>query len=494
MNAKPLLAVLSFVWLGAACSRPPPTIAIRGATLIDGMGGAPIEGGVLVIADERVRCLGTAAECPVPAGADDVDATGFWIIPGLIDTHMHQRFRGRRLRSEDNARLGFLLGVTTMRDAGTAGQLLKNLEEGKRAQDLWIPVPRLLNAARVTPADVVTPASADSAVRRLKGMGATAIKIHEVFTATELENLGLAARDAGIPVYGHYWAEGPTRSLLEETLDAGAAGLAHTLGIAPLAVPDSIRLHPPAEPGEVAFRLWRRSLWADSDPERLRSIARTVAERGVWIEPLLAVERRYAEPYVVPIGLHRMLELPMVTRSLAEKPVPEMSEEMRLRMGKAIGRMEDFLLAFHEAGGVLATGSDEVIPAGLAIHAEMSALVDAGLSPAAALAAATRDAAVALGAQDSLGTLEPGKIADFVMLEGDPLSDIANAQLVARVAKGGVLYDPATLFDDLADDFRSRTTPPWRRLLAGFGSMVIVVLLTLWGVRRQRTGLESPQR
>lgn len=396
MNATPLLRFLGIACLVAACSQASPTLVIRGATLVDGTGGAPIEDGILVVSGERVQCLGGRGDCPTPAGADQVDADGFWIIPGLIDTHAHRRDQAPRLRSEDNARLAFLLGVTTMRASGTP--------------DPWDPVPRL----------VAEP-------------GATALTIDEALTAAGL------------------------------TPEAGVEGLA-------------------------------RSLWIEIDPDSLRSIARTVAERGVWIEPLLAAQRRYAEPYLVPIGLHRMLELPLVSQTLVENPVPEMSDQMRLRMREAIQRMEDFLLAFHEAGGGLVTGSEDGIAPGLAIHAEMSALVGAGLSPAAALAAATRDAAVAIGVQDSLGTLEPGKIADFVVLEGDPLADITNAQLVARVAKGGVMHDPATLFDDLADDMRSRTTPPWRRLLIGFGTMVLVVIATGWAIRRHRAGLESPGR
>ena len=396
--------------LASACGGESRSLVLRGGTIIDGTGATPIEDAVLVVEEGRISCVGEATTCAEPSGADQVDADGFWIIPGLIDTHAQRRDQGPHLRSEDNARLAFLLGVTTMRAAGTPAQLVDDLEDAERRRDPWSPVPRL----------VAEP-------------GATVVTIDQVLTAAGL------------------------------TIDDGVEGLA-------------------------------RSPWVETDPDSLSSIARAVAERGALIEPLLAAQRRYAQPYGVPIGLHRMLELPLVSQTLAENPIPEMSDETRLSMGEAIQRMEDFLLAFHEAGGVLVTGSEDGIAPGLAIHAEMSALVGAGLSPAAALAAATRDAAVAIGVQDSLGTLEPGKIADFVVLEGDPLADIANAQLVARVAKGGVLHDPATLFDDLADDMRSRTTPPWRRLLIGFGTMVIVLIATALAIRRHRIGLGSPGR
>jgi len=407
--------------LATACSGTPPTIVVRGATLIDGTGAPPVENSVLVAEGGRVQCTGAAGSCTVPEGADEVDGAGFWIIPGLIDTRIRLRYGDRAVESDHDQRLGFLLGVTTTRAVGAGQEAEANRHSAIGTEDPWLPVPRLI-------------VSEPDPERGFSGL----------------------TNPSGI----------------EARVEPLVSGAGHVDG---------------GGPGAAELR--RHLIWARAAPDTLGQIAASIARRGMWIEPLLAVEQRYARPYGIPIGLHRLFELPLVSKALEDEPVPEMSEEMRATMGEALHRMGDFLLAFHDAGGILATGSDQVIAPGLAIHAEVSALVEAGLSNAAALAAATRDAARVIGVQDSLGTLEAGKIADFVVLEGDPLADVANLQLIARVAKGGVLYDPSSLLDNLAKDLRNRTTPSWKRLLAGFATMLIVAILTLWGILRQRAGM-----
>jgi len=355
-----------------------------------------------------------------------VDGHGFWIIPGLIDTHVRLRYREHPVDSDHDQEFGFLLGVTTTRLTETAGDVEENRQAAVGRDDPWLALPRL--------------------------------------------------------VVGTHGAS------------EGFSSLTDGVGISALVAPPPSPTHGSADPGEPSADLSHHLVWADADPDSLRQIATSIADRGLWIEPLLAVERRYVRPYGVPVGLHRLLELPLVSKALEDEPVPEMSEDVRTTMREELDHMDDFVRAFNEAGGSLVTGSDEVIAPGLAIHAEIAALVGAGLSNTDALAAATRNAALAIGVQDSLGTLEPGKLADFIVLEGDPLADVANIQLIARVAKGGVLYDPSTLLDNLAEDLRDRATPPWLRLLVGFGAMVIVAILTLWAIRRQRAGLASSSR
>ncbi|MFV1987958.1 MAG: amidohydrolase family protein, partial [Gemmatimonadota bacterium] len=445
--------------LVAACSSDPSGLVVRGATVIDGTGAAPVENAVLVVVDGRVLCVGSVEACEVPDGVDEVDGRGFWIVPGLIDTNARHAYQSDPLGSEQGLQLGFLLGVTAVRNLSARQELGADLAAVRLSREPRRAIPRLFVASHLGPG--ATGAGVDGADRPMpSGVG-----VRDVHTPEDVESLGTVADAAGLPAFGQYWSDSPLRSLLTEAIDAGFVGLTSTLGI-PLAVlGEEVLAGAPPGPETATFQVWRRSLWLEADTDSLHKIAATIAARGLWLEPALAVERRYVEPYGVPPGLHRLFELPLVSGLLRDMPDLDVSDDERSGLVEMIERVESFLVAFEEAGGMVVTGSMGVIPPGLAIHAEMAALVAAGLSTESALAAATRNAAIAIGAEDSIGTLEPGKIADFVVLEGDPLMDIANMQLVSRVSKAGVLHDPATLFDALAGDLRDRTTPPLSRLI-----------------------------
>ena len=476
--------------IATSCSQD-RALVIRGGTIITGTGASPIANGRLVVEGDRLRCVGANTECPSPAGASDIDATGFWIVPGLVDAHIHPRFTNRD-RAERRQRLRFLLGVTLTRDGSTGGSFEANVLEARRATGSGEPSPRLLVSARVTPGEFADRERAAETARRLVETGVPWLKVHELPPDSVIVFAAEAARDAGLPIYGHAWADEPSvRSLIRLSLDAGFVGFSHMLAIPPLAVPAEVLRAPPGEPGSDTRRVWRRSLWLEADPAVLDSVARSLAERGAWLEPLLASEQLWAEPYRFPAGLYPVAELPMVADAARQGPDIQFTDAHRERMGRSVERMRRFLKTFHDAGGVLITGSDEALAPGLVIHEEMRLLVETGLTPAEALAAATTNAATALGVSDSLGTIEVGKLADLVVLEGNPLEEITNTQLISRVVKGGVLYDPASLLDSLHDDLTDRTTDGTRRMLIGLFATLFVLGAAGLGVRRHRSSLRG---
>jgi hypothetical protein len=474
--------------LTAACEGGPDAIVVHGGTIIDGTGSAPLVNGELVIVGGRIQCVGPTGSCERPPAFNDVAAAGFWIIPGLIDTHMHAFFDGDPDRSWRDERLRFLLGVTSTREASTAGNHSGNMEAARRGADPHLPLPRLLVAGRIEVEEAPDSVSGAEAVRRLAADGVSSIKLKAVFPQAALRGIVGVAHELDLDVWGHAWAEEPTRSLVREDIAAGYDGLAHLTGIAALAVADSILASPPAPIGQPAWLIWRRTLWAEADQQELGRVARELAAAGVWLEPLLVVEERWAEPYGLPPGLHRLAQLPYVVNRIGEPDgMPERSESDRERLTVSVAAMREFVKTFHEAGGVVVTGSDGALAPGLSLHEDIKALVRAGLTPEAALAAGTSVAADVIGASDSLGTLVPGKLADFVVLEGDPLADIRNIELVSRVAKAGVLHDPATLLDQLRKDIGSQLTSGARRLSVGLVAVLLVIgatVVAVWWHRR----------
>ena len=424
-----------------ACGGPGPT-AFVGGTLIDGTDAPPLSESVILVSDGRIECVGLADACPVPDGYDRIDLSGHWVIPGLIDTHIHPRFGRLEARTVRDQRLRFLLGITLTRDASTADNLLPNAAAGRASADPRRPEPRLIVAGRITGRDL---ADLDAAVARVAEAGAMAVKVHEVFSPEDLSAIGRASAAHGLPVYGHAWADDPVRSLVTESVEAGFAGLAHLLGISPLIVDQTVLASPPDSIGADAWRVWRRSLWVEADSATMDGVAGWLADRDVWVEPLLSSESLWSSPYRVPDALEGIAGLPFVRDDMERGPGISFTPEDRLRLQRSRDRIAAFVRMFVEKGGVVVTGSDESIAPGLAIHEEMRLLTVAGLTPEEALAAATSDAARVLGVADSLGTLEQGKLADFVVLREDPLADIEHTTGISWIVKAGVSHTP----DDL---------------------------------------------
>ena len=240
---------------------------------------------------------------------------------------------------------------------------------------------------------------------------------------------------------------------------------------------------------ERDLRVFARTRWALADRAALLDSARAMGGRGLGFAPRLLEQERWAAPYRLPHGMNRLLEHPMVTRRIQDRLLPGRTPEEGEQLVAALEVLRAFVRAFHAAGGSVSTATAGALAPGLALHEEMDALVAAGLSPEEALHAATREAAGALGLEGSRGTLEPGKLGDFVILESDPRVDISLTQTVSRVVKGGVMYDPPTLFDALLDNPGNRISDNPVRLFIG-GAVLLLTLLLFWaGVRTHRRSL-----
>ncbi len=474
MRYRSLLLVSAIALDGGACARPPrrpvpvpplaPAIAIVDAVLWDGTGRAPVPHAVTLVRGNRILCAGSVGECPVPRNARVVDARGGWLIPGLIDTHVHLLFLERGSAGEDLANdLKDLLaqGITTVRDMGTnpvellsrtralgaaprvyAMQLVAGFRffygmeqvvttDGSVAYRL--PQAQIMEARGWTPMLFNKDDDPDSLVAVAQKTGAIGLKLYAYLDTASVRKLTEAAHRAGMSAWGHAWVQ-PANP--QDQVLAGEDGIVH----ASLFVGDLF-----SATGRDSLLRSTAILWAGAreatpaaalDP-RIGETLDSMAKRGTFLEPTLDVTLRSVAHYD---GEH------------AERPsLPERYARAAVGFSMAVAREA------ARRGVRMTAGTDHVAYGPVRDRAslvdELRLLVDSvGLSPEAALVAATRDAAVAIGgeAARSVGTIEAGRYADLLLLDKSPLDDIRNLDGIRWVMEDGRLWRPWQLRSGIA--------------------------------------------
>jgi imidazolonepropionase-like amidohydrolase len=454
-----ILAAAAGAWLAlrgqppsAAGSRPtlqPPAgpaapaaggvSVIRGATLIDGTGRPPIANGVIVIRDARIAEIGPADAIAIPDGARIIDATGKFVIPGLADMHNHLRSGTSMEWENPRPNLARLLGwgVTMVFTPGMeieAFTWLKTKITGSATAPyahFWGSGPMFVMAEHPSiDYSPKTPEAARSDVRALKNANVDAVKIiyddsswltnttQPLIPAEILEALVDEAHRQGLKVYVH----APMLEQAKTCLRAGADALLH--GIISEPIDDEL----------IALMKKNHAVYVST-----LALFESCADLDAWSSREAAFDQGHIVPKAQYDGLHSAENLERVRQRWANHA----SVKAHLPVARAN------LQRVFESGIPVVTGSDTGILGvvlGPASLLELVLHVEAGLQPGETLQAATINAARMMGRERDLGTLEPGKLADLVILDANPLADITNVRTVHRVVKGGVVYDPAKLF------------------------------------------------
>ena len=430
-----------------ACRRSPPDgVALVGATLFDGSGGPVLPNAVVVVRRGHIESVGTRAGFTLPAKTREVDVTGRWIIPGLIDAHAHV---------EPWALPRYLAwGVTTVRDVhGTLDSVLRlrdRVNLGAVAGPRMYSAGAMIDGLPTTYPDAIganSPRDARKAVDRLVNAGVDLIKVYTRVDPTLLRAILDEAHTFNLRVAGHLGMTDAVTAAKE-----GIGSIEHLSGVPEASMADASSLYAAHYrgffPGWTAFE---RS-WAGLDSAALARVAKELADRGVTMVPTLVLHETFSR-----------LDDPAVLGDTMLRAVPELAQarwnvsDMVRRAGWTAqdypafraGRPKQdlFLRLFAAAGGRIATGTDasnQLLIPGYSEHRELELLVGAGFSPRDALLAATRNGALLLGV-DSLGILAPGKAADLVILTRDPLGDIRHTLAIDRVMSRGLLLSPDSL-------------------------------------------------
>jgi len=416
------------------------TIAFTHVTVIDGADSIPRLDQTVVVRGTHIAVVESSRAATIPSNARVIDGRGKFLIPGLWDMHVHTSVIGGR------SLLGLYVanGVTGVRDMAGDWDTLKTWRREIAAHRLIgprivasgpyleggdVPIPHIL--AR-------TPEEGRAGVDSLVALGVDFVKVHGQLTRDTYFAIARRARERGIPFAGHV-------SQLVGSADASDSGqksIEHMLAIpAPCTPAESIALRP---------RFTVQSAIGRCSSQDLAPLYARFVRNGTWVTPTFTAAYEVASwpNHTVP-GDSLGHYLPASLRRFVEQifPMPDSIPAGADSVGRAMFAKRLAQVATMRRAGVhILTGTDAPLrnsPPGFGLHEELALLVQGGMSPFAVIRAATIEPARYFGMLDSLGTIAPGKLADLVLLDGNPLRDIRQTRRIAAVMIDGRLIDAA---------------------------------------------------
>jgi imidazolonepropionase-like amidohydrolase len=460
-----LCGTLAAAFAGAAAAAV-SAVAITHVTIIDTTGGAPKPDMTVVVQDHRIVDLGKSDVVHAPAGARLVDGSGKYLIPGLWDMHVHEVFGDWIPRNEKVVPPLFVAnGITGVRDMGGDLDVLKvwraEIAAGRLLGPRMIiagpmldgPVPRFPSSA-----PVANPADARRWVDELTHQGVDFIKIQSLIPRDGYFAAADEAKKLGMVFVGHV----PDAVRASEASNAGQKSIEHFTGIFEgcSTIEDQLIKGPKSLGRNVSTY----------DPARAKALIALMAKNQTWQVPTLVWER--GQWLIDDIDLSHDPLIKYAPAAWKDRTWPMFVKDILkdmdtdpLPVRKKFVQMElDMTLAMFRAGVPFLAGTDtaagvHIFP-GFSLHQELALFVKAGLTPLQALQTATLNPAKFMGRTADLGTIEKGKLADLVLLDANPLDDIANTQKIRGVVLAGRYFDRRALDEMLRGVAKAAAAEP----------------------------------
>jgi amidohydrolase family protein len=440
------------------------TLLFQHSTVIGMTGAPPLRDVSVLIEGDRITAV--ARQIQPPRDAQVVDATGKFLIPGLWDMHMHLGL------PETFFPLLVAHGVTGVREM-FSGIPLPEIQQWRASSGVprivasaFLDGPLMLSSGLIAPGAIAvgTPDQARFAVRLLARSGYDFLKVYNSLPREAYFAIARESRALGIPFAGHV----PEEVSPAEAAEAGQRSQEHLINIllACSTQEEALRaerarvMYSDRISGEERLRLLGfpqpEGLFDTYSPEKAARLFATFVRTGTWQVPTLALLHgfAYGDDFVKDPRARYLPESWRRTAHPRDKSymrdlTPPQFDALVARIRALLERHKKLVGDMHRAGVQFLAGTDAsltnpVIP-GAGLHLELALLVESGLTPYQALETATRNPARYLGMLDWLGTIEPNKAADLVLLDADPLADIHNTEKIRAVVMRGRYFPRAEL-------------------------------------------------
>jgi imidazolonepropionase-like amidohydrolase len=427
-----------------------PVVALTNVRVVDGTGRAPMEGQTIVIENGRIASVTPAAQATIPAGARTIDLAGHTVIPGIVGMHNHTFYttRGRSVQLQFSApRLYLGSGVTTIRTTGGTSpyheiNMKRGIERGE------IPGPRMhLTGPYLTgtggAATMAQVGTAEEATRLVNYWADEGVTWFKAYTDISREALGAAIKAAharGLKVTGHLCSVS-----FREAVALGIDNLEHGL----FTNSDYVPNRTPDRCPDMRTSLMQVDL---NGPQVQQTIGDMVKNKVAMSSTLAVYElsvpdRPPLEDRVLEALAPEAREEYLATRKATSERAAQSTMSDLFRKAQAFERL------FVKAGGLLGAGVDPTgmggaLP-GYGDHRNYELLLEAGFTPVEAIQIMTLNGARILGVDDRLGSIAAGKIADLVVLRGNPIATPGDIRQVTIVFKDGIGYDSPKLLSSV---------------------------------------------
>jgi imidazolonepropionase-like amidohydrolase len=419
--------------------RPQGGLAVVHARLFDPVRRVLVPGTTVLVAGNRIEAVGPDGEVKIPAGLETIDARGKVLLPGMWDMHAHV--------GEIDGLLNLAAGITTVRDlANDTDKLLALRKRWDAGEAIGT---RVLMAgfmdgpgpfAGPTKVLIDTVEEGVAAVENYAKLGYVQIKLYSSLDPKLVPPIVKRAHELGLRVSGHI----PNGMSAEEAVRAGFDEVQHVNFLYLNFLPKTIDTRTPARFIEVA----ENAAGFDLKSEKAEAFFALLKERGTVSDPTLAtfedlfsgrlgeLSRTYG---VINDRLPAQVQRGAYGGGL--NPPAEKVQRYRDSYRQCLAMVK----ALYDHGIRIVPGTDAL--AGFAYHRELELYVEAGIPAPEVLRIATLGAAEVMKRDGDLGSVAPGKLADFILVDGDPITRISDIRRVVLTVKDGTIFDPAKLYE-----------------------------------------------
>ena len=440
-----LLILISPSFSENSQSSDKPLILV-GGTIINPETEFILKNSVVVIRNEKIIKISKKGEFNLPPDIDVIECSGKYIIPGLIDMHIHIEFWS----------LKYLIsyGVTTVRDCGNIIRVMKHfvekIEKGEFVgpRIFWGNRPLesvVKESEKADPWKIRGPEHAAELSKELISQGVHHIKVYNRIKYEDLKAIVEVAKQHNIPVIGHVRDVGAIKAA-----ELGVRSIEHGIGIPEVCLKSPLDLPDDYDDDDLfqRFRYWQFVIWKNIDDDKAEDVMKKLIDNDVFVVSTL-ISDNVRKPFERKKELEFIWDrLPKMFRRFSLDPgfnTDEWNQEDCNNFALSFEREKRWFNDFFKKGGKIAAGTDSPVPftiPGYSLHEEMQLLCSTGLTPMEVLKIATSNASELLGIPEQIGSITEGEFADLVILNENPLDDIKNTLKIYRVIKSGQIYDP----------------------------------------------------